>query len=105
MLNQSPQNDTSERRLLADRIATVITSKRLTSPHGGDVTRRKDSKSRDIYEVAFAQPRNLDGTVAIYSDHFLLVRYQTRYKNLPPKGNIVFKSEAALVEFLDSIPS
>ena len=97
--------ETSDRRTLADRIADMVRAKNLCTPHGGDVVRIEDSKKRAIYEVAFAKPRNLDGKISIYSDHFLLVRYQTRYQNLPPKGNIVFKSEKDLAAFIDSIPS
>lgn len=92
----------SARAQLAERIASKIRDLSICNPYGGDVTKTKDSKNREIYSVLFSKPRNLDGSVAIYSDHFMLLRYKTRIQTLPHNGNQVFKDEKSLIEFIET---
>jgi hypothetical protein len=52
------------------------------------------------YLTAFSKPRVLDGTVAVYSPHFIQVRYQTSYRQMRASDSIVFRSEDAALTFL-----
>lgn len=89
----------SERHKLADRFAEFIIKNGLTQPYGGDVT--LSLKGRPHYCVLFCYPRTLDGQIAVYSHNFIVIQYQTGYRNLPSDDRRVYTSEADAMKFLD----
>lgn len=88
----------SARQAVAERLAELISTGDLNSPYGGDVA--KSNRGRPHYSVAFSQPRNLDGTVQVYGENFIMVRFMTRYQYLPHKGKFIFNNETDAGEFL-----
>ena len=88
----------SDRSVLADRIATQLKASGLDDSYGVDV--RQTADKGKPYIVSFCKARVLDGYVTIYSPKFLLVKWQTAFRDMPHKGVEKFTSEAAAMQFI-----
>lgn len=55
----------SERRALAERLASRIRNLGLTDPYGGEVTEVQNKKWHKYYEVTFSHPRTLGGVIRV----------------------------------------
>jgi hypothetical protein len=89
----------SDRHDCADRIAEKLREWDLCSPYGGDVSQSDDKR---YYSIGFSRPRNLDGTVQVFSTKFILIRCMGR---LSPGGvgewSGVYTSESDALSFLE----
>ena len=63
----------------------------------GDATLATDKRS---YVVGFCKARTLDGTVQYFGPKFILVRWQTSYRDLPYESSRVFESVENVKKFL-----
>lgn len=89
----------SERKEAAKRIAQFIIESKLAQPYGGDVEQDSSLKGKP-YTVGFSYPRYVDGYVVVYSPSWILVEFQTAYRDLPPKDRVVFESVENAIAFI-----
>ena len=88
----------SERQEVAVRLGDLVSAMRMVTPIGGYLG-QSDEKGKP-HIVGFSKPRNLDGTIHVYSPKFIRVSLQCRYLDMPHRFNAVFCSEADAGKFL-----
>ena len=81
----------SNRSALAERMAYFINELGLNNPFGGEITR--GSGRGKPYLISFSKPRYVDGTIYIYGEKFIQVKYQTAFRDLPERDSRVFTNE------------
>lgn len=81
----------SNRSELADEFAEFLTANKLNEVYGVD-TALREIKGKKVYEITFCKARILDAFVRIYSASFILIKWQTQYRDMPQFGQEVFKS-------------
>jgi hypothetical protein len=72
--------------------------KAFNGPYGG-YEGRADKKGKP-HTVLFSIARYLDGVIYVYGKSFILVSYQTSFRDLPREDNRVFESVDDAKEFL-----
>lgn len=95
----------SERAEIAKRIFKFCSENGLTEVYGDwDKTEveRNGKKSVPVYSVIFSKRRVLDGDITIYGKSFMLLKFQTAYRNMPQNDSIVFRSEENLINFIEA---
>ena len=93
----------SKRQAIVDRISCFIRNNELDGVyHYSDKQELKTKLGRifKIYVINFAKPRTLDAEIQIYGKGFIRLSFQTAYRDLPQKDNLVFKSEQDLIDFM-----
>lgn len=85
----------SKRSELAEHMAEYVRDNNLDLVFGGDVSRTSDRRG---YVVLFSRPRTLDGSITIYSEKFILIRFAG-----PAYGSdgLVFDSESNALKFME----
>jgi len=83
------------REQIAEQFATLIRENGMSQVYGGDV-----SKQSRFYQVLFSRARTLDGSVDIYGERWVLVAYQTTYRDLPHNDRRVFSDWMQAFEFV-----
>lgn len=58
------------------------------------------SKDKKYRYSTFCHARTLDGEVRVYGPKYIMVRWQTAYRNLPHEDTLVFDSADNAVKFL-----
>lgn len=69
-------------------------------PHCGKPTRMSDKQGKTYWDVAFKKLDLVDGTIKVYSEKFILVKWQTQFRDMPHQGQEVFKNVNAAKSFL-----
>ena len=95
------QKTKSERNLVVDRIADWVRANNLAQIYGGEVRQEKGLRGKP-YSVGFSIRRDLDGEIKVYSPKFILIKWQTAIRDLPPEESRVFESEGNALNFLDA---
>lgn len=80
---------------LADSIAAFLSEQGLSEVYGSDPI----SQGKFI-SIPFCKARTIDGEVRLYSAKFVYVGFQTAYRNLPRRDNLVFTSVEDAFEFI-----
>jgi hypothetical protein len=93
-------NTVSPRQQVARNLSDTCVFGGLTDSYGVNVTKTKDGKGKEYWSVSFCKARVLDGEIRVYSPNFILVSWQTAYRDMAAKGNEVFRSELLAKEFL-----
>jgi hypothetical protein len=86
----------SVREDIMRQIASYIERNGLASVYSG-YGLSKDKKYRYIL---ISKPRVLDGEIRIYGPKFILISYQTAYRELPHNDRRVFTSAEDMLNFL-----
>lgn len=81
----------SKRSDFADDFAEFLKTNGLDEVYGVDLALR-EIKGKKVYEMTFCIARILDAFVRIYSENFIMVKWQTQYRDMPQFGQEVFKS-------------
>jgi hypothetical protein len=87
----------SKREDVTQEIHEFISSKKLNRVYSG-FGLSKDKKYR---YVLFNIPKYLDGEIRIYNQFFILVKFQTSFRDLPHNGKMIFKSVVETKEFIE----
>lgn len=87
----------SPRQRATGEIYAALEKFDLLRPYGDDRGYSQDKKYRTLL---FCRPANLDGEIRVYSPKWILVSWQTRYHNLPHKGQEKFTSVKETIDFL-----
>lgn len=82
----------SPRQDVAQELVETIMFGGLDEVYGCNMSKETDNKGKSYYSVSFCKARNLDGVVKVYSPKFVLVKWQTQYRDMPAKGQQVFKN-------------
>jgi len=82
----------SPRQDVAQELVETIMFGGLDEVCGCNMSKETDNKGKSYYSVSFCKARNLDGVVKVYSPKFVLVKWQTQYRDMSPKGQEVFKN-------------
>jgi hypothetical protein len=85
----------SQRSELAREIAAFVADNGLAQVYGGD----SEAKGR-YYSILFSKCRTLDGVIHFYGPKFILVKYQTAFRDLPRNDSRVFTSIKNALDFL-----
>lgn len=81
----------SPRHSIALELADTCRFGGLSDSYGVMVT-KNELNGKTFWNVTFCKAVNLDGEIRVYSPKFIMIKWQTRYKHLAPKGSQVFKS-------------
>ncbi len=60
----------------------------------------KVEEKRSYWSVTFCKSRVLDGVIKVYGPGFILVEWQTAYRDMAARGKQVLKSEGDAKEFI-----
>lgn len=90
----------SPRQQVAQNLADTCMFGDLNDVYGVSVEKSTDKGGKAHWSVLFCKARVLDGAIRVYSPNFIMITWQTAYRDLPAKGKEVFRSEAAAKEFL-----
>lgn len=88
--------DESPRSKAATAIEQFLDRMHLNSPYL-DSGMSKDKKYRYII---FAKPRTVDGEVRVYNPKFIMVSWQTAFRNLPHQDRRIFGDVKDAMEFI-----
>ena len=91
---------TSARQQVAQALGDTCICGELNDSYGVSCTKETDAKNRTYWSVTFCRARTVDGVIKVYSPNFIQVKWMTAYRDLPSRGQEVFRSEAAAKEFL-----
>ena len=89
----------SPRQEVAQNLADTCVFGGLNESYGVSVSKSED-KGKTFWSVLFAKNRILDGLIRVYSPNFIMIKWQTAIRDLPHRGQEVFRSEASAKEFL-----
>jgi hypothetical protein len=89
----------SEREKIARSLGKLC-SENLNGPVNG-YAGKGEKISGKPHRVVFSSNRSLDGGVLVYGPNFILIRYQTSYKDLPQDDSRVFQSADHAREFIE----
>lgn len=89
----------SKRSELAQRLAIKVQELGLVNPYGGDVSQDLRSKGKP-YRIGFASPRYLDGEIAVYSEKFIQVLFESTSQG---RHNLIVESEENAVRLMQAI--
>lgn len=92
---------TSAREELANHLADTCTQLGLNEVYGVNVSKDTE-KGKTYYAVTFCLARILDGIIKVYSPKFILVKWQTQFRDMPFKGQEKFTSEEEAAKFIKS---
>lgn len=90
----------SPRETTAECIAQFCIGAGLNEVYGSDVAKQSDQKGKSYYSITFCKARVLDGMVKVYSPTFILVKWQTAFRDMPHKGQEVFKCINDAIDFM-----
>jgi hypothetical protein len=93
-------NPNWSRRQTVDEIKETLLFGDLSDSYGINESKEVDKKGKSHYSVTFCKARVLDGVVKIYSNKFILVSWMTGYRDMPHKGQEVFRSCADAKRFI-----
>ena len=85
-------NGMSPREEAAQDLLEVCIFGGLSDGPGALKTKGEDSKGKSYWSVTFCKARELDGEIKVYSERFILITWNTAYRDLPKSGREVFKS-------------
>jgi hypothetical protein len=83
---------TSPREDVAQELLETIKFGGLDEVYGASLSKEVDAKGKSFYSVTFCKSRVLDGVIKVYSERFVMVKWQTQYRDLPAKGQVVCKN-------------
>jgi hypothetical protein len=90
----------SARSDLADSIASQLKAAGLDDAYG--VLIGQSHVKGNPYVISFCKSRVLDGQVTLYGPKFLLVKWQTAYRDMPRDGQEKFDGVADAMAFINS---
>lgn len=89
----------SARAAVAENILQLCYS-RLNDSYGASMDKRTDKNGKSYYSISFCKARTVDGLVRVYSPSFILVKWQTAFRDMPHTGSQVFRSFVDAEEFI-----
>ncbi|HRC95212.1 MAG TPA: hypothetical protein PK317_00285 [Coprothermobacter proteolyticus] len=90
----------SPREDVAQELLETVVFGGLDEVYGASKEKRTDAKGKSYWDVSFCKARTVDGTVKVYSEKFILVKWQTQFRDMPHQGQEVFKNVNAAKSFL-----
>jgi hypothetical protein len=90
----------SPREELAQELLEVCIFGGLDEVYGANKEKATDAKGKTYWSISFCKARVLDGMIRVYSERFIMIKWDTAYRDLPQKGQEVFKSPLAAKQFL-----
>lgn len=90
----------SARQQVANNLADTCMFGGLDDSYGVSVQKGTAKSGRDYWGITFAKAAMLDGIIEVYSPSFIVVAWQTAYRDMAAKGREVFKSEQGAKAFL-----
>lgn len=91
---------TSPREQVALDLLDVVKFGGMDEVYGANIDKQTDAKGKSYWSVTFCKARVLDGVIKIYSPRFIMVKWQTAFRDLPSKGQQIFKSDWDAKQFL-----
>lgn len=89
----------SIRQQIALNLVDVCVCHNLDDVYGVSINKSTEKK-KTFWSVTFCVARVTDGVIRVYSPNFIMVKWQTANRNLPHRGQEVFKSEELAKDFL-----
>jgi hypothetical protein len=89
----------SIRQQVAQNLVDTCVFGGLNEVYGCNLRKNTD-QHQTFWESTFCKARNLDGSIRVYSPTFIMIKWVTRYSELPHKGKEIFHSEEAAKTFL-----
>lgn len=86
-------------KIFADKLADFCKQNGLNDSYGVDVGQVTE-KGKTLYHVTFCKARVLVGVIKVYSPTFVLVKWMTQFRDMPHKGQEVFKSQSAAEQLI-----
>ena len=89
----------SIRQQIAQNLVDTCVFGGLNEVYGVDLKKTED-KGKTFWTSTFCKARITDGVIRVYSPNFIMIKWQTALRDMPHKGQEVFRSEASAKEFL-----
>lgn len=89
----------SPRQQVAQNLSDTCVFGGLNDSYGVSMQKEED-KGKSFWSVTFCKARVLDGVLRVYSPNFVLIRWQTGYRDIEGRGSEVFRSERAAKDFI-----
>lgn len=90
----------SPRRQVAQNLADTCMFGGLNDSYGVNIAKSKSKSGKEYWGVTFCKARTLDGSVEVYSPNFIVVAWQTGFRDMPAAGREVMRSESAAKTFI-----
>lgn len=90
----------SPRQQVAENLAETCMFGGLNESYGVNIAKGTSNSGKDYWGVTFAKARVLDGSIEVYSPNFIVVKWQTSFRDMAAKGRELFKSESAAKSFI-----
>ena len=90
----------SPREQIADNLAETCRFGGLDDAYGINKSKQTSSKGKTYWNVTFCKARYLDGEIKVFSERFIIVSWQTAFRQLPARGSEKFTSESAVKDFI-----
>lgn len=87
----------SPREDVAQELADTCMFGGLNEVYGVQKGRSADNK---CWTILFCKARILDGSISVYSPKFIIVKWQTQYRDMPHKGSEKFTSVSDAKQFI-----
>ena len=89
----------SARSELAEKIGKELIELGLNEVYGVMVGKSNEG-GKPHYSINFCQARYTDGVVKVYSPKFILVKWQTAFRDMPNRGQEKFDNEESAINFI-----
>jgi hypothetical protein len=93
-------NASYSRRLAVDELKETLLFGDLDEVYGMQETKHTNEKGKSYYNILFCKAGVLDGAINVYSDRFIQVKWMTQFRDMPHKGQEVFKSVESAKKFI-----
>ena len=90
----------SPREQAADNLVETCAFGGLNDSYGIQKVKMTNPKGKTYWHVTFCKARYLDGSIDIYSERFILVKWRTAYRTMAAEGQELFKNEDAARDFI-----
>jgi len=90
----------SPRHQVAENLADTCIFGGLNDSYGVNISKGRSKNNKEYWGVTFCKARVLDGAIEVYSPNFIVIVWQTAYRDMAAKGRELFKSEAAAKTFI-----
>ncbi len=88
----------SARSEFAEKLADQLVALGLNDAYGVNIL--QSHVRGKPYVITFCKAATLDAQLTVYGEKFILVKWQTAYRDMPRDGQEKFDSEAAAMQFV-----
>jgi hypothetical protein len=89
-----------ERFKAVENLVEFLIGEELNDVYGVESSICRDSKNRPYANIIFCKAFVTDGSIAVYSDKYIIVKWHTQRRDLPFKGSQLFRDLIEAKQFI-----